>query len=51
MWSAILGLVVFGALLALVVMGMRQVNARIDDPARRPVARDVVDRAHDTPST
>ena len=48
MVSSILGLIVFGAMLALLVMAMRQVNERLDDPARRPVPRDAVDRAHDT---
>lgn len=51
MWSAILGILVFGAMLALLVVAMRQVNSRMDDPARRPVQRDPVDRARDSNTT
>lgn len=48
MWSAILGILVFGAMLVLLYMGMRDINRRMDDPSRRPVPRDAVDRARDT---
>lgn len=47
MWSAILGILVFGAMLVLLFMGMRQVNSRLDDPQRRTMPRDAADRAHE----
>ena len=47
MWSAILGILVFGAMLVLLFMGMREVNSRLDNPQRRTMPRDVADRADD----
>lgn len=50
MWSAILGIIVLGGLLALVVWAKRGVDRDLDKPGARPVGRDVVDRQEDRSS-
>lgn len=45
MIEAILGLIVFGAMLAFLFMAMRQTNSRLDDSSRRTAPPDAVDKA------
>lgn len=44
MIEALLGLIVFGAMLVLLWMAMKENNKRLDDSSRRTAPRDVADR-------
>jgi hypothetical protein len=47
MISAILGIIVFGAMLALLYLAMKETNKRLDSSSRRTMPPDAADKAKD----